>query len=235
MSNSNDKPGTFSQVTNGLWTLRYPMRFMGMELGRCVSILRLVDGELALHSTGPFSAADIERIQSLGRVKLMLDATTMHDTFSRHARAAFPESPYFVPDGFSQQRAGANSRPLAELDANTDGALQAIRLEGLRFLAEYACFHPSSRTLILCDLLFNLVDAQGYTRWAMKRLLGVKRWPAIDRPMRLAIADKAAFEGSLRQIHKWDFDRIIVAHGSAIEKDGKAVLRETLQRAGLSV
>jgi hypothetical protein len=209
------------------------MRFMGMELGRCVSILRLAGDELALHSTGPFSAADIEQIHSLGWVKLMLDATTMHDTYSRDAGAAVPNCAYFVPEGFPKKRAGANSRSLADLGAETDGALQTVRLDGLRFLTEYACFHSSSRTLILCDLLFNLVDAKGYTRWAMKYLLGVKQWPAIDRPMRSAISDKTAFQASLRQVFDWDFDRIIVAHGAGIDTNGKRVLREALQRAGL--
>jgi len=233
MSNSNDQQATFTQLAEGLWTLRYPMRFMGLELGRCVSILRIGEGEMALHSTGPFSTDDIERIQALGRIKLMLDATTMHDTFSRAARAAFSGCPYFVPEGFPKKRAGAGCRLLADLDSETDGALQTIRLDGLRFLTEYACFHPDSRTLILCDLLFNLVDAKGYTRWAMKHLLGVKQWPAIDRPMRLAIADKAAFEASIREIFDWDFDCIIVAHGVPVEKDGKAALRQALQRSRL--
>ncbi len=97
MSNSNHHQATFTQLAEGLWTLRYPMRFMGMELGRCVSILRIGEDELGMHSTGPFRTADIERIQSLGGVKLMLDATTMHDTFSQSAHAAFPRCPYLVP------------------------------------------------------------------------------------------------------------------------------------------
>jgi len=64
------------------------------------------------------------------------------------------------------------------------------------------------------------VDAQGYTRWAMKYLLGVDQWPVIDRPMRWAVQDKAAFMESLQKIFESDFDRIIVAHGSILEKDG---------------
>jgi hypothetical protein len=217
---------------NHLWTLAYPLRFFGMHLGRRVSVMRLPDGRLVIHSTGPFSGKEIREINALGRVDLMLDATTMHDTFSREAQAAFPDATYLVPEGFSRKVLSATTRSLSELDSLTGGEVQTIRLEGMRYLNETACFHAASRTLFLCDLLFNLDQATGWTRFSMRYLMGVDQWPAIDRPVRLAVSNKTAFKDSLRRILSWDFDRIIVAHGSILETDGKHQFREALQRAG---
>jgi hypothetical protein len=119
-----------------------------------------------------------------------------------------------------------------DVELNKIFPAETIRLKGMRFLNEYACLHGASRTLFLCDLLFNLDQATGWTRFSMRYLMGVDRWPAIDRPVRLAVSNRTAFMDSLRRILLWNFDRIIVAHGSIIETDGKRQFREALQRAG---
>jgi len=222
-------------ITDGLWTVTFPLRFFGLDIGRRVSLFKISNNRLVIHSTGPFSLEQKAGIVALGRPAIMLDATTMHDTFTREARAAFPDVSYLVPEGFPEKAAGGVVRPIHELDSLTDGELQTVKLQGMRFLNEYAVFHPATRTLVLCDLLFNLVDATGYTRWAMKNLLGVKKWPAIDRPVRMAVKDQRPFTESLQRILEWDFDRIIVAHGSVIQSNGKRELRDAAKRAGFLV
>lgn len=137
---------TPAPLANHLWSLTFPLRFLGMQLGRRVTIIRLSDGRLVLHSTGPFEAGQVEAIKS--------------------------------------------------------------------------------------DLLFNLVDATGCTRWVMRTILGAGRRPAVDRPMRLAISDRQAFLDSIQRILSWDFDRIVVGHGAVVARDGKAALRDALDRAG---
>lgn len=218
--------------TEDVFSMVFPLRFCGLNLGRRVTLLRIPGDRLVIHSTGPFSAEHLEAITKIGHPEFLLDATTMHDTFSREGRAAIPDAAYFVPEGFPEKAAGPEARALSELDAITDGAFQTQRLEGMRHLKEYACFHPASRTLIVCDLLFNLVASRGYTRWAMRYLLGVKEWPAVDRPVRWAVKDRDAFLGSIGRIMEWDFDRVIVAHGSVIEENGKQACADAFTRAG---
>lgn len=215
-----------------VWTLSFPLRFCGLNLGRRVTLLRISGSRLAVHSTAPFTPAQVREMNGLGAPAFLLDATTMHDTFSREARAALPEATYFVPEAFCKKAQGRDARALGQLDEVTGGEIRTARLDGMRFLNEYACFHPASGTLIVCDLLFNLVEAKGYTRWAMRSLLGVKQWPAMDRPVRMAVCDRDAFIASLRRIDRWDFDRLIVAHGSVIPSGGKQHFREALRRAG---
>lgn len=235
MNRTNDTDSQTASPTpcgEGVWTLSFPLRFLGLRLGRRVTLLRISGDRLVIHSTGPFGPDTVQAIRALGKPVVLLEATTMHDTFSRRGRAAFPEAEYYVPENFPPKAGGTGSRSVRDLDEATDGEVRTIRLEGIRYFTEYACFHPASRTLILCDLLFNLDDARGYTRWAMKFLMGVKQWPAVDRPVRMAVKNKGAFEASLRQVLEWDFDRIVVAHGSIIETEGETRFIEAVQRAG---
>lgn len=218
---------------DGCWSLWFPLRFFGMELGRRVGVFRISGERLVIHSTGPFTPEQVESVRALGTPAILMDGTTMHDTFSREGRAAFPEARYLVPEGFPRRAAGEAAGSLSELGALTGGEMESVRLRGLRALTEYACFHHASRTLVLCDLLFNLVEVSGWTRVSMRHLLGVKQWPAIDRPMRWAVRDGEAFAASIRKIFEWDFDRIVVAHGAIIENGGKAIFREALGQAGL--
>lgn len=216
----------------GIASFRFPLCFWGLNLGRRVTLLQISGERLVVHSTGPFTEDHLRAMEQLGRPAFLIEATTMHDTFSRQGRDALPDAEFFIPEGFPKQAAGSAARPLCEIDKVTSGEMQTVCLEGMRFLTEYACFHPASRTLILGDLLFNLEQSSGYTKWAMRHLLGVKAWPAIDRPVRMAVKDKGAFVSSLRRILAWDFDRVIVAHGSVIETNGKDIFRDAVLRAG---
>lgn len=219
----------------GCWSLVFPLRFFGLKLGRRVCVFRISGDRLVIHSTGPFSSEQMQAIRKLGTPSILLEGTTMHDTFSREGRKAFAGIQYLVPEGFPRRAIGKDTRSLQELSALTDDEMESVRLEGIRTLTEYACFHRASRTLVLCDLLFNLVDASGWTRFSMRHFLGVKQWPAIDRPMRWAVRDRQAFADSIQEIFEWDFDRIMVAHGEIIEAEGKAIFREALKQAGLSM
>lgn len=108
-----------------------------------------------------------------------------------------------------------------------------IRLSDERFvLHSTGPFEAGQVEAIKSDLLFDLVDATGYTRWVMRTILGVDRWPAVDRPVRLAIRDRQAFLDSIQRLLSWDFDRIVVAHGAVVARDGQAALRDALDRAG---
>lgn len=221
-----------SKHGDSIWYLEYPMTFCGMELGRRVSVLEVAPGKLVLHSTGPFTLKDRETIERSGRVVAIVEATTLHDTFAKQGQAAFPEAPYLVPEGFPKGAIGGQGRSISESRDLLGEGLEVVKLEGTRMLTEYSCFHRASRTLILADLMLNLPKANGWTGWALRWLAGVKEWPAIDRPFRMAVKNKAVFEESLNKILEWDFDRVVVAHGEVVETNGKAVFTEAVKRAG---
>ncbi|MGF1452031.1 MAG: hypothetical protein ACFB21_08175 [Opitutales bacterium] len=212
-----------------LWALDYPLKLFGAELGRRVTLIRLKNKKLVVHSTAPFSAEDVDQIRALGEPAAMADATNFHDTFARQGRAAFPDVRYFAPPGFPLTRdLGAEA-----FEAGTDiwgDELQWHTIDGLWGLNETACLHPASRTLILADMFVNFPRATGWTRFFFRHLVFVRRWPEIDWLFRSAIRDREAFGQSVQTILSWDFDRLIPAHGDIIDTGAKPVMEERLRR-----
>src|SRR5688572_2308215 len=88
------------RLAQDLWLLSYPLRLFGADLRRNVTVMRLHSGELIIHSTGPFTPADVAAIRACGRPAWVLDAMLRHDTFAAEGRAALPEATFLAPAGF---------------------------------------------------------------------------------------------------------------------------------------
>lgn len=199
---------------------------------RHVAVIRLGSGEVVVHSTGPFAKEDVDEISALGRVGWVLDVMLRHETFAKEGKAAFPAATFLGPEGFSKV-AGFPVKPLLPAPAEWGEELQVVRLDGLPSMGEHAVFHAPSHTLIVADLLFNRDPAESWwTRLLMALVAGRKDGPGVSRAVRAAVKDKAAFKRSLEAVRAWDFDRIIVGHGSMVPTGGKAQFDEALRQAG---
>jgi hypothetical protein len=222
------------QVGENIWLLRYPLRALGIDFGRNVTLIRLGSGRLVIHSTAPFSPADAATIGSLGEPGWLLDGTLFHDTFAAQGRSAFPTIPYLAPIGFAKV-AGIPAAPLDPPPEGWSGQLEVLPLAGMPRLREHVFLHRASRTLIVCDLLFHFAPATAWARffacWMMRLPDGI----GMSAFFRLMIRDRRAFETSLRQLMEWDFDRIIVSHGEMISSRAKEVLAEVLRRRGFEI
>ncbi len=220
------------QIGENIWLLRFPLSLLGTRIGRNVTVIRLTSGELVIHSTAPFAAADIEAIATIGRPAWLVDATLFHDTFAKAGRAAFPDLLYYMPDGFPAVLDG-RTRSLGDPPAEWAGELEVLPLDGIPRVREHVFFHSSSRTLIVADLLFNIgTEATAWTRFFFRWLAGLKHGRGMSHMFRMMIRDRAAFTASVRQMMQWDFERIVVAHGEIVKSNAKAVLREVLAGHG---
>ncbi len=227
--------GKLQKIAEHIWTLEYPLQLFGLKLGRRVTILETKPGQLFIHSTGPFTIDESAAIYDLGNVNFIIEATTLHDTFSKEGQAAFPETPYLVPEHFPAKRMGEQARFISVSSTLLADHLQVQKLMGMQFINEYAMYHPQTKSLLLGDVLLNLEDATGYSKFAFKYTAGVKTWPAIDRPFKMSIKNKQDFQKSLQTIYQWDFERIIMAHGHIIHNNAKEEFFNAAVRAGFSL
>lgn len=106
-------------------------------------------------------------------------------------------------------------------------------VHGSRFIQEVAFFHRPSQTLILVDVIENYGDdtteANAILRFWWKYVFRMWNRPKPAPEYQLGWKDKAAAKESLERILKWDFNRIIIAHGDLIEDDAKQVARNAWQ------
>ena len=222
-------------VAENLWILQYPLRILGVPIGRTVTIMRLQNsGKLLIHSAAPFSPEDVAAIKELGESGWLLDVTNIHDTHAKEGHAAFPGIPYLAPEGFSEA-AGVSTQPLSTPPAEWGEEVQVREFAGKAEMArEYAVLHQPSRTVIVADLAFHVTeDAPAGLRLYASVLLkgGGSHDTAMPAPQKWAARDKEAFERSLEQMMAWDFERVITGHGD-VPVTNKAALTEALQVAG---
>jgi hypothetical protein len=79
---------------------------------------------------------------------------------------------------------------------------------------------------VLTDLCFHVQRSSSPVARAFFRANGMWRRFGPSRLVRLlGVSDRAAFRGSLEQVLRWDFERIVPGHGDVLEHGGPAALR----------
>jgi hypothetical protein len=216
-----------------VWSLKYPLGILGNDLGRRVTICRLQSGKLIIHSTAPFTAEDIQLIRGLGDPGWLMDATIFHDSFAKEGCRAFERVPYLAPPGFTSV-AEVQTRVLFPPPTEWNDEVDVFPLAGMPKVHEHVLFHRASRTLIVCDMLFNLgATASGWTRFFARYVMQLRNGVGMSFFFRLSIKDRAAFKDSIKPILACDFERIVVGHGAPIVADAERILREELARRDL--
>lgn len=225
----------WQQLGDDVACLQFPLRAFGIDFFRTVTLLRLRDRRVLIHSTAPFAPEDVTAIHGFGEPAWLVEATNIHDTFAKAAQAAFPLLPYFAPAGFDRL-SGIATEPLSSPPHDWADEVEVLRIEGLRKVDEHAFFHRTSRTLVLGDLLFNFPpDSHGWPRFFVRSIMRLPRLVGISLLFRLLVRDKESFARSMRNLLQWDFQQIVVAHGEPITADAKAIFVRALRERGYAV
>jgi len=223
------------EIAPGVVLMQYPLRAFGIDFRRCVTLLRLADGRVAIHSSAPFTAEDVAAIRRFGVPSWLVEATLMHDTFARLVSAVFPDLPYLAPEGFTKP-SGVPTQPLCPPPSDWAGEIEVLKVEGLRKINEHALFHRASRTLVLADLLFHFpTDSRGWPRFFARHIMRLPRLSGISAFFRLMIRDRKAFALSMKKMLDWDFEHIVVGHGEPIQNDAKKIVARILRDPGLTI
>jgi len=196
-----------------------------------MTVIRLGDGRLVLHSPGPISPRLRDELDALGGVGFIV-VPEAHGRFAELAEASFPSAQLLVaPAAPWRRKSLAVHASLAdEPPASWAGQIESHLVRGFR-LHEVALFHRPSRTLVITDLCFNIHRASSRAARLFFRANGMWRRFGPSRLIRLlAVSDRAALERSLERILQWDFERILPGHGESVERRGPAALRAAWPR-----
>lgn len=205
-----------------------PQRFYGLEVGTRMTVIRLADGSLLLHSPVELDAALRRELDAIGRVRFAVAPNRVHHLYAGRVAEAYPDARLWVGPGLERKRPDLVFDGVLsdEAPAEWKGQLDQVFFRGRPYENEVVFFHRASRTLILCDLAFNFGPrAAAPTRLLMRLLRSYGRFgPSKLDP--LLIRDRRAARQSLERILGWDFDRVVVAHGDVLESGGREALRE---------
>jgi hypothetical protein len=194
-----------------------------------MTVIRLTDGGLVVHSPTRLDLASQEEFQKLGPIVAIIAPSWWHDLYLRQYLSAYPDARFYrVPTLVRQNR----SLPLAELQNGLAPSLWAdeidqVHVQGIGlFLDEMVFYHRPSRSLIVADLLFNLSSKDAWiTRMMGSLVIGPFPGCRFARLYQPAVTDRRRMRTAVERILDWDFDQIIVGHGAVVESNGKKCFR----------
>jgi hypothetical protein len=210
-----------------LWVAERRQRFYGLEVGTRMTVMRLADGSLLLHSPVALTPELRTELDALGPVRWVVAPNRVHHLRAGDVAKASPGAQLWIAPGLERKRPDLVYVAVLgdEAPAPWKGEVDQVFFRGRPYENEVVFFQRASRTLILCDLAFNFGPrAAAPTRWLMRLLRSYGHFgPSKLDP--LLIRDRRAARESLLRILDWDFDRVIVAHGDVLESGGREALR----------
>lgn len=230
-------------VARDLWIVDSgPLRAAGvMPLPVRMSVVRLADGGLWLHSPTRYDPDLHRALAEIGPIRHLVAPNIAHWTLLRDWQIHCPEAlTWAAPNLRRRGQVRARMRAGLRLDrdlgdtAPPDWArdLRQVVVPGALGFREVAFFHDVSRSLILTDLVLNLEPGR-LPAWMrpLARLVGITapdgRAPAYLRgAVRLGGAEARRAAAALVALAP---ERVLFAHGAWFARDGTAALRRSLR------
>jgi hypothetical protein len=217
---------TLTALAPDLWIAPRPFKIGLLDIGTSMTVVRLPDGGVFLHSPVTADAATHAAVDAIGPVRAIVAPNRVHHLFAGAWKAAYPTARLLGAPGLDAKRKDlAFDSILGDApDPSYAGALDQALMAGVPHMEEVLFLHRASRTLITTDFAFHPTPRSGR---------GLRLWCRLTRVgafgpnlvVRMLIRDRAALRASLDRVLAWDFDRVTVTHGEPLGSGGKEALR----------
>lgn len=216
------------QLAQDIWVAERPQRFYGLEVGTRMTVIRLADGSLLLHSPVLLDAELRRELDAIGRVRFAVAPNRVHHLYAGKVAEAYREARLWVGPGLERKRPDLVFDGVLgdEAPAEWKDQVDQAFFRGRPYENEVTFFHRASRTLILCDLAFNFGPGAAAPTRLLMRILGSYGRFGPSKLDPLLIRDRRAARQSLERILGWEFDRVVIAHGDVLESGGREALRQ---------
>jgi hypothetical protein len=195
-----------------------------------MTVLSLSNRALALVSPIPIDDAMAEALREAGEVRYVIVPNLLHHLHVEGAMTRYPGATLLAPPGLAKKRpdlavGGALDGPLPQ--AITE-SVETIRLHGAPVVDEFVFFHRATETLVVTDLVFNVLEPHGFVTNVVLSLVGCRGRLAASRSWRFFVKDRAAMNESLARVLALPFTRVVVAHGENLDVEAKPRLEAAL-------
>lgn len=226
------KPSMLYSICENIWHAQHAFKVIGLPMSTRMTIVRLSDGALWVHSPIPVDDALQAQIEALGTVRYVVAPSKTHHLFAKKFVQRFPGAQLFGPPGLAKKRADIQN--LITLNADEkypwQPELDFHLFAGFPLMNESVWHHTPSQTLILTDLCQMWRSNKALTTGFYNTLMGVQGRFAVPRSVRwLVVKDKNAAGKSAARVLEWPIDRIVMCHDSIIESNAHAELERAFK------
>lgn len=215
-----------SIVPGALWHAQHRLKFGPLSLTTRMTVVRLRDGSLWVHSPIPPASDIVDELRRIGQVRYVVAPNRSHHLFFLDFVDAFPAAEGFVAEGLDSKRPDLARFPRVPRPAPWGPELEGFFIEGLPILNETAWFHGETGTLILADLLFCFSRTNRGLTAVVATLLGVYGGLAMSRTMKMATKDRQALARAVSPLLSLPIKRVIVAHDQIVDVDAAVKVAE---------
>lgn len=201
---------------------------MGFHYPTRMAIIRLNDGGLFVWS--PTALTDDLRAATneLGSVRHIIAPNSLHHVFLADWQKAYPAAKIHAAPGLRDKRKDiAFDSELGDTpDPAWAGEIDQAVMAGNTITTEVVFFHAKSRTMLFTDLIqqFPATWFSGWRRFVARLDLMLGAEPNVPRKFRLAFTNRNAARAALAHVLAWPADKVLMAHGATVGKDGHAFI-----------
>jgi hypothetical protein len=218
-----------NQLSGALWEVQAHAYKGGLHVRVRMTVARLRDGRLWLHSLVPIDDALAARLGELGEVGYLVAPNRFHHMFAAAAKQRYPSAQLWGAPGLARKRSDlVFDGELAESGTPWADDIETLDPGSGRMWSEFVFVHRASSSLICGDFLFNIHDEPRWQSRAIYRGLGVWKKAAQSRLWRWKIGDRSRAAAVAARLVEMDIERIVVAHGDVIVDDVAGQLRRCL-------
>jgi hypothetical protein len=210
----------------GVWLATDPVRILGTRLTTTMTVLRLADGSLLLHSPLALTPERRAAVEVLGAVAHLYAPNSFHHLWIGQWASAFPAARLHAPAGLSKKRADlrVDRNHGSAPEPAFAGIVDEVCIEGFRLHESVLVYQPA-RTLVVADLVHNVGCPQDAWSRFYTRTMGFYDRVALSRMLRwTAFSERTLARRSVDQVLALPFDRLVVGHGSALSAGAKEAL-----------
>ncbi len=214
-------------LVDGIWTEEAPQRFMGLDMGTRMTVVRLEDGGLLLYAS--IAATDERKaaVAALGRVEVVVCPNCFHHLYAGEWIDVAPQAKLWAPKGLAEKRPDLRiDHVLGDEDPPWVAGCQPIAVPGMPQMQETVLWHAGTRTLIAADLFQNYDRSPGGLWTTLYfTLAGLTHGPTVSRPIRLGYRDRPALRELVERLIALDPQRIVVCHGGVVTENATQALQ----------
>ncbi len=238
MTSGYEPLNTLKPIGDNIWIVDGPtIKFYGMPFPTRMTVIRLKNGDLFLHSPIALDEGLLAELDALGPVRHLVSPNWIHYASIKVWAARYSEALTWASPGVRERALKKKvtvtfSNDLGEQAApEWAGEIKQIIVHGSSFHEEVVFFHDASNTLILTDLIENF-EAQKMPLWfrPIVWLIGAfDNGGGMPRDMRATFRKgREPLRRAIETMISWRPEKVVIAHGRWFEQDGVGELKRGL-------
>ena len=228
----------FTTIDDDIWISDGDaVQWFGMPYTTRMTVIRLTDGRLWVHSPGKICDGLLEEIKTLGMVSYLISPNKIHHLFMKDWVDAFPQAQSYASPGLREKRKDIVFDKDLSFVAEPEWAeeINQIIFKGSSVMEEVVFFHKKTQTLILTDLIENFSPDHfsGYKKILaiLTGIISPNGKTPIDWRLSFIFGKKQARK-SLAIMMGWNPQKIIISHGECIYSDAIKFLERSFAWVG---